>query len=69
MEKIKNPHIRRMKQIEAKSGFECSDFDIQTSDDYGKKKCGKCGSNAYFKPTVGTFVCYCGSLLRQGEWV
>lgn len=64
----KNPHIRRMKSIARKSGLEYSRFDVSIAREKGFKTCGKCGRKAYYKPTVGSYVCLCGSLLRLGEW-
>lgn len=63
-----NPHIRRMKRIARKSGLEYSRFDVSIAREKGRKICGQCNSKAYFKPSVGTYVCYCGSLLRLGKW-
>jgi hypothetical protein len=63
----KNPHIRRMAKIEAKHGLEMSDFDAKIAEEKGYKIC-TCGSKAWFKPTVGTWVCSCGMIFRLGEW-
>lgn len=68
MNKQPNPHIRRMQRIASKSGLEYSKFDVAIASEKGFKVCGQCGSKAYFKPSVGTYVCYCGSLLRLGQW-
>lgn len=64
-----NPHIRKMARLAAKSGLEMSAFDVQIANEKGYKMCYYCGKRAYFKPTVGTWVCSCGGMFRLGKWI
>lgn len=63
-----NPHIQAMARLAEQSGLELSKDDIEQARLHKRRKCA-CDKWAYWKPTVGTYVCpACGAVLRKGEW-
>lgn len=68
MGKSKNPWVNQMIRVEAKYDLERDHVGIVRAEEKGRVKCPD-GHKAWFKPTVGTYVCSCGYLRRVGDWV
>jgi ribosomal protein L37AE/L43A len=58
-----------MQTIERKYGLEASAFDIQTANEHPPKHCALCNKKAWYKPSVGTWVCSCGAINRGDRWI
>lgn len=56
-ETLGNPHIANMLKTERDHGLERDWAGIESAKRKPKIVCKACGCDAYFKPTVGAYVC------------
>lgn len=56
-----NPHLKESIQLARESGLELGNEDFRSCRDHKPRKCG-CGKTAWWKPTVGAYVCLCGKV-------
>lgn len=63
-----NPHINEMIAIEKKFDLERDHEGIRSANRKGTMTHPGCGGTAWFKPTVGRFVCECSAVFAKGEW-
>ena len=71
---MKNPYAARWQDIHSTSlphGHELVRLEVEDAESREVETCGKCGSDAYYRPGVGAYNCpNCQAVLimRTGEW-